>query len=214
MPARLAAAARAKAPAAKTSKTTTRRKKTTTAAKAKPASSFKAASTAKPKVATTTPAAPPAPLTGEKFDRGTVYDASAYLADRLKLQKGGNLRLFHHATAMWPDATPGKKAWMSTKHSGGNYGKGFYTSTRPETVYGSKEFQVQLPVKAFEGKKVYELPTGWYGDQLKMPAGVDIVAIRQGDQSWFVFKPGSDEWLNKSATTADWDKPNEKVGWS
>lgn len=209
MPARVGAAT-----AQRSSKAAAKKKKPARAKAGKPvkpASSFSNATGAK---APAVPAAPPPPLTGEKFDRGTVFDARAYLADRLKLKEGGELRLFHHAYQQWAGAVPGEKTWMSTKHSGGNYGKGFYTSTRPETGYGSNEFQVALPVKTFAGKKVYELPSGYYGDTLEMPPGADILAVRQGEYTWFVFKPGSDEWLNASAKIADWDKAGEKVGWS
>jgi hypothetical protein len=159
-------------------------------------------------------AAPPPPLTGTPSGKGTIYDAQAYLFDRHKLQPGGELRLFHHATKMWPDAKPGEDAWISTKFSGGNYGKGFYSSTKPQPEYGTFEFQVAIPVKEFEGKKVWELPVGYYGNELQMPEGVDIVAVKQAGETWFVFKPGSDQWLNKAATTRDWDKPGEVVGWS
>ncbi len=140
---------------------------------------------------------------------GQVFDASVYLKDRLGLGKRDTLRVYHHAREAW--GTPGVRTRISPYKSGGLYGKGFYSSTKPETLYGKFEFDLEIPVSAFEGKKVVEVPRA-VGDGFTMPAGVDIMTVRHGTTVWFIFKPGSETWLNRVSTESDFDRPDELIG--
>ncbi|MBX7101198.1 MAG: hypothetical protein K1X89_26010 [Myxococcaceae bacterium] len=209
----------AKAPA----KATTRAKASPTKAKAAghKSTSSMAAAKKKAKVAGVgeelTPRTPPGPLVGVDARPagglpGKIYDAMEFFASRQNLGPGGELRLFHHTEAAW--GTPGQKTWVSTGKSGGGLGDGFYVSTVPETGYGQAEFQLALPMKAFQGKKIFEVESG---GTIVMPPGVDILSFKypgNDPRTWLVFKDGSADWLNKSATTADFDAPGEAIGWS
>lgn len=161
-------------------------------------------------------------LTGKAYVSGGVagkiYDAARYVQSRFEQKPTGKVRVFHQAADNW-NATPGEKTWVSTKHSGGMYGKGFYTARKPERTFGPHQFQLEIPVSAFKGKKIVELDSDTMApwDRFHMPDGVDILAVKGGygvtGQVWLVFKPGSDEWLNKSATQADFDKPGQTDTW-
>lgn len=171
-----------------------------------------------PGVGANVPAAPPAPAQPVAWkgvnSSGKIYDAQEYLTEKLKISGGGTLRIFHHTDTQW--GVPGVKRKMTISQNKGQtgqvYGPGFYTSTKPETGFGKYEFQIELPFKAFAGKKIYETTSG--GDE--MPPGVDILAVPQtwGDKTWFVFKAPSEAWLNRSALEADFDAAGEAVGWS
>lgn len=193
-------------------------KKPRAARKPKAAAAPKPATSFTPAAAPAAPPPAPVPLTGVPFKApdswasGTIYDAKAYLADRLKITGNGSLRVFHHSDKEW--GTPGWKTKITMRKNDGSngqvYGPGFYTSTRPETGYGKYEFQVELPLSAFEGKRIYESN----GGGKTMPEGVDILAVPVGDRTWFIFKPESEAWLNRSAIEADFDRAGEAVGWS
>src|SRR5262245_11958990 len=67
---------------------------------------------------------PPPPLTGTPFSEvnaeGTIYDAKAYLADRLKIADDGALRLFHHTAKEW--GIPGVKTKITMRKNDGSNG--------------------------------------------------------------------------------------------
>lgn len=224
MPARTQSrTAKASTTKAATAKPTTRAK--TAVSKAKkaghPQTSSMAAAKKKATVAGVgeelTPRTPPGPLVGVPASPaggmpGKIYDAMEFFASRQNLGPGGELRLFHHTEAAW--GTPGQKTWVSTGKSGGGLGNGFYVSTVPETGYGQAEFQLAIPMKAFKGKKIFEVESG---GTIVMPPGVDILSFKypgNDPRTWLVFKDGSADWLNASATTADFDAPGEAIGWS
>ena len=159
----------------------------------------------------------PSTLSGTPYThgrtKGTVYTATSYVKDRLGLAKSDELRLFHHSKTLW--ATPGEDTRISTRKSGGVYGKGFYTSTKAETWYGPNQFQLEIPVKALTGKKIFEVEGGLGGvpDTFVMPEGTDVVAVRQNKDVWFVFKAGSEFWVNSASTESDFDEPGKTVAW-
>lgn len=167
----------------------------------KPLVSQKVPSTPAPKPAVGTP------YTDANGNTATMFDAQDFLEKNLGLKPGDTLKLFHHAKDQW--APPGERAWVSDHRSGGYCGEGFYTSTRPEENYGEFQFQLEIPVEAFEGKKLVER----YGN-VDLPPGADIQMDHNSGYTWFIFKPGSAEWLNKSATQAEFDKPGESAGWN
>lgn len=139
-----------------------------------------------------------------------TYDFAEYVKEKVK-PEGDSIEVFHHARTQW--ATPDQFTRISTRKSGGLYGKGFYTSTRPEKGYGAYEFDLKLPVAKLAGHKVLELAE-WSGfnDTDALPAGVDVLAVKAGDHTWFVFKPGSEWWVNAASTESDFDKPGEPSG--
>lgn len=142
---------------------------------------------------------------------GTIYAMSSYVRERVKPQ-GGKLELFHHARALW--GTPDQYTPISTRKSGGVFGKGFYTSTKPETGYGTYEFDLTLPTKALANHKVLEVPYSTVPADFVMPAGVDVMALKPygGDTTWFIFKPGSEFWVNGASTESDFDQPGTPNG--
>jgi hypothetical protein len=84
-------------------------------------------------------------------------------------------------------------------------------------MYGPHQFQLEIPLEAFEGKKIVECKSGVPHD-FEMPPDVDLMAAvpswATDGATWFVFKPESADWLNKSATVADFDAPGEPLEWS
>lgn len=158
--------------------------------------------------------AKPAPLKGKAYRSGNAYgkvfDAQRYVKEKVLPAQGDELKLFHHAQDRWGKV--GQDQWISTNKSGGNFGEGFYTSTKPEIPYGRYEFDVTIPISALEGKKVLEVTNYYIPDDFKMPRGVSIIAVKQYDHTWFVFKPRSEDWLNAVSTERSWDRANERPG--
>ena len=157
----------------------------------------------------------PSPITGTPYThgptKGTVYTATSYVKERLGLDPSDDLRLFHHSKTLW--ATPGEDTRISTRKSGGVYGKGFYTSTKAETFYGPNQFQLEIPVNALTDKKIFEIEGWQVKDDFVMPDGTDVLAVRQNKDVWFVFKAGSEFWVNSSSTESDFDEPGKTVAW-
>jgi len=173
-----------------------------------------------PAPAAATPAAPAPTLVGTPYSSngysGTIYNFSQWVQNRLKLGPGDSLKLFHHTRTLW--GTPGQRQNISDHKSGGVYGKGFYTSTKPETGYGQYEFQLSIPVSALAGRQILEVKSG-PGDSLQMPPGVDVMVDDIGwngetDHDWFIFKPGSQWWVNSVSDQSQFDKPGDPVGWN
>ncbi|MBK7864090.1 MAG: hypothetical protein IPJ65_36925 [Archangiaceae bacterium] len=186
------------------------------AAPAAPAATFTPPAPAAPApvsgVATPVPAAAPAPLVGTQWKNGTIYDAQAFLTEKLKISGDGSLRVFHHTATEW--GIPGVKTKITMRKNAGGahgqvYGDGFYTSTKPETWYGKYEFQLEIPFAAFAGKKVLQSYSG-----NEMPPGIDILMVPMGGSYYVIFKPESEYWLNRSAIQADFDRDNDPVGWN
>jgi hypothetical protein len=153
---------------------------------------------------------------------GKVYDAQTYLQVKLKVRPNGTLKVYHRTPQKW--GTPGHRVTVDIGRAFGFFGHAFYTSTvqsPPSKNVPSYEVDVELPMKAFAGKKVLELParspdeegrmddTYIYGGVFKMPPGVDIIVVPNkgvdGKETWVIFKDGSEAWLNESATKLDFE---------
>ncbi|MBX7100644.1 MAG: hypothetical protein K1X89_23225 [Myxococcaceae bacterium] len=164
---------------------------------------------AKPKAS-----AKPAPLKGKAYrsagEKGTIYDARRYVEEKVLPKQTDALKVFHHAYDRWGKV--GQDQWISTNKSGGNFGEGFYTSTKPELGYGQYEFDVTIPLSALEGKKILEVTDWILPDNFRMPRGVSVLAVKQYDHTWFVFKPRSEDWLNTVTTERRWDRAGERPG--
>jgi hypothetical protein len=153
-------------------------------------------------------------LTGTPYSnggaKGTIYDLAAFAKERAKLSDGDTLKLFHHTAKQW--AEPGVRTRISTRKSDGVYGKGFYTSTKPEKGYGHYEFQLFIPVSKLAGKKVFEVTSGFVPKNFEMPPGCDVMAVKAFAATWFIFKPGSEWWVQGVSTESDFDRPGEPAG--